>query len=560
MEAFKSYTAFVTTGVADTKGNALVSGYSWSFETGGLLPDNIAPTVGSNTPADGAVDVALSMTITATFDEPMALNTINQTTFLLEDGDGTPLVGDVTYSGNTATFTPLTPLTYDTVYTATIKGDVGGVTDLSGNPMSADHVWTFTTQARSWGAPVKIENQTGNDAIYPKVAMDDAGNAWVLWRYYDNIQLQYDIWMKRYDATLGWQTEVNHYDFTSTLDTATSHRVLMNSNGKAVTLFAKNDANLYSQFYYPQTDTWDTYFDLGGYDAGYDFTFNNDGYIFAAFSSGNSTFARGRIIPSGWDGSSFHLDQTAGVDKYPAISVDESNRALAVYLTPNTSVTYNRYIGSWGSRTVAYDGANMGSVSTWNYYNVELDALGNGIFIFVGNIGSTGTNSLYAMKYEFSSDSWTAPQRIDSRTANVLEAKMDMDPGGSAIIVWVQNDGTADSIFASRYDASAGTWSSPQQIDTLDLTAQAPLGAVDLSGNAYAVWAQDNGSANDIYAARYDVSSDTWSLPKMFDKDLDGNAKNPYIAVNEAGDAIAVWSQEDPDDSNYYSIYAAKLE
>ena len=60
----------------------------------------------------------------------------------------------VSFSGATLEFvlddfgpTPAYLLLPNTNYTVTIKGGVGGVADLAGNPMATDFGWTFTTAA-----------------------------------------------------------------------------------------------------------------------------------------------------------------------------------------------------------------------------------------------------------------------------------------------------------------------------------------------------------------------------------------------------------------------------
>lgn len=63
----------------------------------------------------------------------------------------------MTYSGRTATFTPLADLDYDTAYTATITT---GVKDLAGNAIEADYVWSFTTEPETptdGESPVTVE-------------------------------------------------------------------------------------------------------------------------------------------------------------------------------------------------------------------------------------------------------------------------------------------------------------------------------------------------------------------------------------------------------------------
>jgi hypothetical protein len=69
--------------------------------------------------------------------------TINTATFLVTTA-GLPVTGTVSLdvTGTIATFTPLNPLTASTTYTATITT---GVTDLAGNALAVDYIWSFTT-------------------------------------------------------------------------------------------------------------------------------------------------------------------------------------------------------------------------------------------------------------------------------------------------------------------------------------------------------------------------------------------------------------------------------
>jgi hypothetical protein len=52
------------------------------------------------------------------------------------------VAGTLSYSGNTATFTPSTALTANTVYTVTVGT---AVEDRAGNNLVAPYTWTFTT-------------------------------------------------------------------------------------------------------------------------------------------------------------------------------------------------------------------------------------------------------------------------------------------------------------------------------------------------------------------------------------------------------------------------------
>ena len=105
------------------------------------------PIVTSIVPGNSATDVSRSTTVVATFSKNMKASTINNTNFKLFDGP-TETAGTVTFDGTiTATFTPSSPLSWGTTYTATIYGNgASGVQDNVNNLyMASNKVWSFTT-------------------------------------------------------------------------------------------------------------------------------------------------------------------------------------------------------------------------------------------------------------------------------------------------------------------------------------------------------------------------------------------------------------------------------
>jgi ketosteroid isomerase-like protein len=130
------FTATITTGAKDPTGAPLAANFVWTFTT---APP---PTVVSTVPLNGAVGVAESTPITATFNVPMDATTINATTFKLAGPGATAVAGSVNFAGSTATFTPGALLAASTLYTATITT---GAKDPTGAPLAANFVWTFTT-------------------------------------------------------------------------------------------------------------------------------------------------------------------------------------------------------------------------------------------------------------------------------------------------------------------------------------------------------------------------------------------------------------------------------
>jgi O-glycosyl hydrolase len=144
---FTTYNATITTGVQDSSGTALAANDTWKFTTIAALPPANPPSV--VTPTAGATGVAVTTTLTATFNQSMMSSTINSSTFNLATTTGsTPVTGTVTFNASTsvATFTPSTSLAANTQYTATLTT---GVQNLAGAPLAANYTWNFTTGAAS---------------------------------------------------------------------------------------------------------------------------------------------------------------------------------------------------------------------------------------------------------------------------------------------------------------------------------------------------------------------------------------------------------------------------
>lgn len=169
-EISSDYVVTVSGSVKDRSGNPMGRDYQFGFTTTAqkIIPDITAPTVlntSPNNPTGGVINGA----ITATFSEAMNPLTITADTFTISGG-GKAIIGQVTYSDTTATFTLLDSLAYSTTYTATITT---GAKDLEGgNPLAADFVWTFTTgSAPDITAPTVLPMPSNSPA---KVAINGA--------------------------------------------------------------------------------------------------------------------------------------------------------------------------------------------------------------------------------------------------------------------------------------------------------------------------------------------------------------------------------------------------
>ena len=126
----------------DYSGNYLDAA-SWSFTTTNT-PDTTPPTVVSTTPDDGAINVALDVTMQIEFSEPIDPSSMEEGGIII-----TPEMGDgiVTWTdgGSTLNFEPDNPLLDDTAYYLVIIE--GAVRDFAGNFLSGNYSVTFTTGA-----------------------------------------------------------------------------------------------------------------------------------------------------------------------------------------------------------------------------------------------------------------------------------------------------------------------------------------------------------------------------------------------------------------------------
>jgi hypothetical protein len=134
-----TYSVQITTGAKDPRGNALQEDYLFSYSTGAVL----RPLVLATSPTSNETGVMLNKVVNATFNMPIEPTTVNTSTFTLKQGT-TTIPGMVTYSGNSAYFTPNANLIGNTIYTATITT---GAQNMAGVALASNYVWNFTTGA-----------------------------------------------------------------------------------------------------------------------------------------------------------------------------------------------------------------------------------------------------------------------------------------------------------------------------------------------------------------------------------------------------------------------------
>lgn len=148
--AFTTYTATVTTAIADEAGNPLSADFSWNFTTG---RDATPPQIQSVSPAADQTNVPVTTSVSATFNHNLDCTTVTELTFLVVITPPTIVPGTISCNGQTVTFVSTAPLLSLTTYTIGLSRNIK---DVSGNNFAGrdmgdgvtfgDFVWRFTTE------------------------------------------------------------------------------------------------------------------------------------------------------------------------------------------------------------------------------------------------------------------------------------------------------------------------------------------------------------------------------------------------------------------------------
>jgi len=245
-----------------------------------------------------------------------------------------------------------------------------------------------------------------------------------------------------------------------------------------------------------------------------------------------------------WGRRSLDTDDKSNTSGPPSVAMDPYGNAMAVWSRFN-GTRWNswasRYSVRSGWEAAALIATNAGAWAPNGMYqvwdgplDVAMDRDGNAMVVGVRSDGSR--SSIWANRF-VPGVGWGTATLIETDDAgNASGAKVAMDADGNAVAVWSQSDGTLISIWANRYDADAG-WGSATLIETDDTgNASEPDLAMDASGHAIAVW-QSHGPR--IWANRYSTKSG-WETPTLVEEGESG-AGLARVAMDGNGNAMAVW-------------------
>jgi len=307
-------------------------------------------------------------------------------------------------------------------------------------------------------------SQDGQNAYNPQVAMDNNGNAIIVWRQFDGAN--YQIFKSEFRGGVWHHPSSLSDNISPDGQSAVYPQVAMDNNGNTIIVWRQFDGANYQIF---------------------KSEFRGGVWTHPSSLSDN-------ISPDGQDAHN------------PQVAMDNNGNAIITweqYDSAYWQIFKSEYrVGVWTHPSSLSDNISPDGQDAW-YPQVAMDNSGNAIIVWRQSDGS----NLQIFKSEYRSGVWTHPSSLSDNISPDEYAdspQVAMDNSGNAIIVWRQSDGSNLQIFKSEF--RGGFWKHPASLSdniSPDEYADYPQVAMDNNGNAIITWHQYDGSYLQIFKSEY---------------------------------------------------------
>lgn len=146
---------------------------------------------------------------------------------------------------------------------------------------------------------------------------------------------------------------------------------------------------------------------------------------------------------------------------------------------------------------------------------------------------------------------WTRPRDLDDSFSPALGAarcaQVAFGPGGELYVIWYQDQGDGNAVYAARRDAS-GRWiegedgAHPVRLSAPGSIAYAPALAVGPGGGVIVVFTEEAAGQSQVAARRTSAGEVPWGAEEVLSPPGEGVA-DPAVAVGPGDRAIVAWAQ-----------------
>ncbi len=221
---------------------------------------------------------------------------------------------------------------------------------------------------------------------------------------------------------------------------------------------------------------------------------------------------------------------------------------------------YQPFVSGWqeipGINTATNISNNPGQ--TANGPQIAFDTTGHALAIWQENNSTTSKSNIYARYFDGTDWSATATNISNNPAQAAQFPQIAFDTTGNALAVWQENNSinSASNIYARYFDGTDWSATATNISNNPDQYAYNPQIAFNTNDNALAIWQEVNSITNltNIYARHFNGTD--WSATATnISNNTAQYANNPQIAFNTNDNAIAVW-QENNSSTNSTNIYA----
>ena len=132
---------------------------------------------------------------------------------------------------------------------------------------------------------------------------------------------------------------------------------------------------------------------------------------------------------------------------------------------------------------------------------------------------------------------WTPHARLSVPGENAVDPRVAMDDAGDAVVLWRWFDG-ANWLVESSFRPAAGSWQRVEQVSVAGFSALSPQLAMNGAGQAVAVWAYQS----EVWSAQLGAGG-RWSSERETPNSGSGSGSSaPSVAIDASGNETVVWA------------------
>ncbi len=214
--------------------------------------------------------------------------------------------------------------------------------------------------------------------------------------------------------------------------------------------------------------------------------------------------------------------------------------ALVVLLGIISAAPAFAIVGEWSTPVTLSWGPGLGALEQ----QVAVYGAGNAVAVWVREDASNSTSVVQSSSSSDGGVSYSTPEDLSAPSQATFAPQIAVDDEGNAVAVWSRyNDSfpDPDQIVQSSWSSDGGvTWSTPEDLSAAGQDAYDPQVAVNDAGNPVAVWRRYDGSDDVVQFSGSSDGGVSWSTPVTLSV-AGADAYGLGVAVNDAGNAVAVW-------------------